>query len=200
MSGGAMRQSTYSSVTPNAMPTQNLKTNTSATRVVLARRPRPNNVRRGRVLPASGWVRPKKLAQLLCLSALNVGTLTGGSRELADTHNNRRIDIACIQETKWKGAKARDIGEGFKLFYNGNQAQNGVGIAVSQKLRDSVVEMTHISDCLMSLKVNTGSAIMDRLLLCAADQLPRRREGSILAQSRRPPTVNWPRRTPGNRR
>lgn len=100
-----MRQSTYSSVTPNAMPTQNLKTNTRATRVVLARRPRPNNVRRGRVLPASGWVRPKKLAQLLCLSALNIGTLTGGSRELADTLNNRRIDIACIQETKWGEGK-----------------------------------------------------------------------------------------------
>ncbi|RWR98889.1 craniofacial development protein 2-like protein, partial [Dinothrombium tinctorium] len=67
--------------------------------------------------------------------------MTGRSRELADALTSRRIDITCVQENKWTGAKARDIGEGYKLHYNGTKAQNGVGIAVSEKLRDSVVEV-----------------------------------------------------------
>ena len=51
--------------------------------------------------------------------SLNIGTMTGKSRELADTMTRRNIDIACIQETRWKGAKAREIGEGYKMFYHG---------------------------------------------------------------------------------
>ena len=31
--------------------------------------------------------------------SLNIGTMTGKSRELADTMTRRKIDIACIQET-----------------------------------------------------------------------------------------------------
>ena len=31
----------------------------------------------------------------------------------------RNVDILCLQETKWKGSKARNIGGGCKLFYNG---------------------------------------------------------------------------------
>ena len=38
-------------------------------------------------------------------------------------------DIMCVQETKWKGCKAREIGNGFKLFYTGSDGKrNGVGI------------------------------------------------------------------------
>ena len=27
----------------------------------------------------------------------------------------RRVSIACVQETMWKGAKAKEIGEGYKM-------------------------------------------------------------------------------------
>lgn len=47
---------------------------------------------------------------------LNVGTMTGKGRELADMMEWRKVDILCVQETKWKGSKARSIGGGFKLF------------------------------------------------------------------------------------
>ena len=34
-----------------------------------------------------------------------------------------------MQETKWKGSKARSIGDGFKLLYHGvDDRRNGVGI------------------------------------------------------------------------
>ncbi|VDP33093.1 unnamed protein product [Heligmosomoides polygyrus] len=43
------------------------------------------------------------------------------------------------KETQWKGAKAREIGEGVKLYYNGEDTKrNGVVIAVAESLKDSV--------------------------------------------------------------
>ena len=40
----------------------------------------------------------------------------------------RNVDILCLQETKWKGSKARNIGGGCKLFYNGSDGRrNRVG-------------------------------------------------------------------------
>ncbi|KAK3556372.1 hypothetical protein QTP70_008008 [Hemibagrus guttatus] len=43
----------------------------------------------------------------------------GKGRELADMMERRKVDILCVQETRWKGSKARSIGAGFKLFYYG---------------------------------------------------------------------------------
>jgi hypothetical protein len=48
--------------------------------------------------------------------------MTGRSLELAAALKTRRIDIACIQEMKWKGAKAKDIGEEYKFYYNGTRS------------------------------------------------------------------------------
>ena len=45
--------------------------------------------------------------------------MTGRGRELADLMEQRNVDILCLQETKWKGSTARNIGGGCKLFYNG---------------------------------------------------------------------------------
>ena len=40
----------------------------------------------------------------------NIGSMTGKSREIADIMHRRKIMIACVQETKWKGSKAKEIG------------------------------------------------------------------------------------------
>ena len=37
------------------------------------------------------------------LGSWNVGSLTGKLRELVDTATRRRVNILCVQETKWKG-------------------------------------------------------------------------------------------------
>ena len=47
------------------------------------------------------------LATRLRIATLNVGSMTGKGRELAIVLNRRRIDIACVQETRWKGSKAK---------------------------------------------------------------------------------------------
>ena len=33
----------------------------------------------------------------------------------------RRIDVMCLQETRWGGNKARELGDGCKLFYSGGK-------------------------------------------------------------------------------
>ncbi|KAK3553451.1 hypothetical protein QTP70_003492 [Hemibagrus guttatus] len=47
----------------------------------------------------------------------------------------RKVDILCVQETRWKGSKARSIGAGFKLFYYGvDSKRNGVGVVLKEEL------------------------------------------------------------------
>ncbi|GJZ32300.1 retrovirus-related pol polyprotein LINE-1 [Tanacetum coccineum] len=45
----------------------------------------------------------------------NVGSLTGKRLELADALGRHKVDIACFQETKWKGSSTRE-GNGYKLW------------------------------------------------------------------------------------
>ena len=51
----------------------------------------------------------------LKVTTLNVGTMTGKGREVADLIERRGVDILCVQETRWKGDKARCIGGGYKM-------------------------------------------------------------------------------------
>ncbi|KAK6737519.1 hypothetical protein RB195_019930 [Necator americanus] len=114
-----------------------------------------------RGLPARGRSQPKKLVrhrqqQPVRLATLNVGTLTGRSRELADSFRKRRVDICCVQETRWKGSKSRELGDDYKLIYHGTSNRNGIGIILNESFRNSVTALYRLSDRLMALKVNTG--------------------------------------------
>ena len=65
--------------------------------------------------------------------------MTGRGRELADMMERRNVDILCLQETRWKGSKARNIGGGCKIFYNGADGRkNGIGIMLREELAESV--------------------------------------------------------------
>jgi len=54
----------------------------------------------------------------LCFTFWNAETLTSKSIELVKALHIRKVNIACIQETKWVGSKAREI-DGIKLWYLG---------------------------------------------------------------------------------
>ena len=41
------------------------------------------------------------------VGTVNVGTMTDKGRELADVMVKRKVDILCVQETRWKGSKVR---------------------------------------------------------------------------------------------
>ncbi|PZC80720.1 hypothetical protein B5X24_HaOG214121 [Helicoverpa armigera] len=83
----------------------------------------------------------------------NVGTMTGRARELAEVLKRRRINVACLQETKWKGTKAREIGEGYKFYYCGSDGKrNGVGIVLDKNLKECVMEVKRVNDRIIVVK------------------------------------------------
>ena len=50
----------------------------------------------------------------------NVDSLTGRSGELVEALAERRMDVACVQETRWRGSRCRffgAIGKRYKLFW-----------------------------------------------------------------------------------
>ena len=116
-----------------------------------ARDHRPGSATNGQGLPPGGrrrlrGRRPRKLK----LASLNVDSMTGRSGEIVQLMRKKSLQVLCVQETKWKGSKAREIGAGYKLYYHGEDGtKNGVGIVLSEDMRDRVlaVERTYDRQC-----------------------------------------------------
>ena len=76
------------------------------------------------------------------VGTLNVGTMTGKGGELADMMMKRKVDIRCVQETRWKGSNARNIGDGCNIFYHGEYGRrNGVGVILKEYYIGRVLEV-----------------------------------------------------------
>ncbi|KAK3527484.1 hypothetical protein QTP86_023019, partial [Hemibagrus guttatus] len=85
-----------------------------------------------------------------------------GKVELADMMERRKVDILCVQETRWKGSKARSIGAGFKLFYYGvDSKRNGVGVVLKEGFVRNVLEVKRVSDRVMSLKLEIEGVMLN---------------------------------------
>ncbi|KAK3517633.1 hypothetical protein QTP70_013645 [Hemibagrus guttatus] len=98
----------------------------------------------------------------LRIGTLNVGTMTGKGRELADMMERKKVDILCVQETRWKGSKARSIGAGLKLFYYGvDSKRNGVGVVLKEEFVRNVLEVKRVSDRVMSLKLEIEGVMLN---------------------------------------
>ncbi|GJR27882.1 retrovirus-related pol polyprotein LINE-1 [Tanacetum coccineum] len=83
----------------------------------------------------------------------NVRTLTGKLFELCDVLGRHKVDIACFQETKWKGSRTRD-GNGYRLWYSGfKTARNEVGVILAAGLKDKVVQVTRRGDRIMAISI-----------------------------------------------
>ncbi|MCJ8739500.1 hypothetical protein PDJAM_G00047920 [Pangasius djambal] len=88
--------------------------------------------------------------------------MTGKGRELADMMERRKVDILCVQETRWKGSKACSIGAGFKLFYYGvDSKRNGVGVVLKEEFGRNVLEVKRVSDRVMSLKLEIEGVMLN---------------------------------------
>jgi hypothetical protein len=94
----------------------------------------------------------------ICVGSWNVGSLTGKLRELVDAASRRRISILCVQETKWKGQKAKEVeNTDFKLWCSGTVAnKNGVGILIDKILKDEVVDFKRQGDRIILVKLVLG--------------------------------------------
>jgi hypothetical protein len=89
--------------------------------------------------------------------------MTGKGMELVDTMIRRKVNIACLQETKWVGEKAREIeNTGFKFYYTGkHRNKNGVGIIVDMNFKDDIVTVIRKGDRLILVKLVLGENIIN---------------------------------------
>ena len=71
-----------------------------------AQRFRLNPVISGQGLLGHGRAQLKKLVQVR-VGTLNVGSMTGRGRELADLMERRKVGVLCVQETRWKGTRRK---------------------------------------------------------------------------------------------
>jgi hypothetical protein len=97
------------------------------------------------------------------LGSWNVGSLTGELRELVDTAVRRRVNILCVQDTKWKGKKAKEVDNtGFKLWYTGTTSnRNGVGVLIDKSLKDGVVEVRRQGDRIILVKLVISDMVLN---------------------------------------
>jgi exonuclease III len=75
----------------------------------------------------------------------------------------RRVNILYVQETKWKGQKAKEMKDtGFKLWYTGNTStKNDVGIVLDKSLKDGVVDINHQGDRIILVKLLVGDLVFN---------------------------------------
>ena len=118
---------------------------------------RLTSVESGQGLPRQGRARLKKKAQTMKLriGSINVGSMTGKGGELVDMLERRKVEICCVQETRWRGNKARPLGRGYKLIYSGTDARgrNGVGVILNKRWQENVVEVSRVNDRIIKVKV-----------------------------------------------
>ncbi|XP_057543540.1 uncharacterized protein LOC130821778 [Amaranthus tricolor] len=90
----------------------------------------------------------------------NIGTLEAKSLELINELSKYRILVACVQETRWKGKKAKGI-KGYKLWYAGMDGRNNeVGILVPNDILKQLVEVRRCNDRIILVRIVVGEEII----------------------------------------
>ena len=91
----------------------------------------------------------------------NIDSLTGRSGELVEALAERRMDVACVQETQWRGSGCRffgAIGKRYKLFWMGSKAKTD---GVAEKWVDSVISVEKHSGRVLVLKTVLGDCLLN---------------------------------------
>ena len=74
------------------------------------------------------------------VGTLNVGTKKGKTSEVVETMSRRRVDLCCLQETRWKLAGVKQIvgkDSRYKLFWSGNDNAT-CGVLLAEKVGEGV--------------------------------------------------------------
>ena len=76
------------------------------------------------------------------MGSLNVGTMGGRAWEVVEMMKRRKMEVLCVQDTKWKGYIARKISEGYTMLHAGRDGRsNGVGITVNVEISKEVLRV-----------------------------------------------------------
>jgi hypothetical protein len=96
-----------------------------------------------------------------------VGSLTGKLRGLVDATSRRRVNILCVQETKWKGQRVKEVENTSLLWYSGTVVdKNGLGILIDKSLKDKVVDVKRQGDMIILVKLVWGCSLEHYKCIC----------------------------------
>ena len=99
------------------------------------------------------------------VSTWNIDSLTGRAGKLVEALADRKMDVACVQQIRWRGSGCRlfgAIGKRYKLFWMGSKVRtDGVGISVAKKWVDSVVSVQRYSERVLVLKMVLGDCLLN---------------------------------------
>ena len=105
------------------------------------------------ILQKKGYIKKQVNQCRIRFSTWNIRTLKDKAWEIIGVMRDRKINILCLQETKWVCEKDKDI-DGYKLGYTGKVSHmNGVGIIVDEVWKKKVVEVYRSGDRLLSIKM-----------------------------------------------
>ncbi|ESO12369.1 hypothetical protein HELRODRAFT_158879 [Helobdella robusta] len=107
----------------------------------------------------------------------NVGTLTGRSLEVVEELQRKMVDVAALQEIRWKGEGTRFVGAKggrYKLWWKGDDGTEGVGVMVREELV-KVLEVRRRSNGVIVVVMVFGKVIV-RVISGYAPQQSRKEE------------------------
>ncbi|ESN94210.1 hypothetical protein HELRODRAFT_164007 [Helobdella robusta] len=106
------------------------------------------------------------------------GTLTGRSLEVVEELQRRMVDVAALQEIRWKGECTRFVGAKggrYKLWWKGDDGTGGVGVMVREELVEKVLEVRRRSNGVIVVVMVFGKVIV-RVISGYAPQQSRKEE------------------------
>ena len=105
------------------------------------------------------------------VGTLNVNTLRGRVCEVVETLSRRKVDVCCIQETRYHGGNCRIIkgkDTRYKLYWSGNdKGTAGVGVFVAEEWIEKVFEVQRVSDRILLVKLIVGQRVVTLLSVYA---------------------------------
>ncbi|ESO00357.1 hypothetical protein HELRODRAFT_175767 [Helobdella robusta] len=108
----------------------------------------------------------------------NVGTLTGRSLEVVEELQRRKVDVAALQEIRWKVEGTKFVGAKggrYKLWWKGVDGTGGVGVMVREELVEKVLEVRRKSNGVIVVVMVFGKVIV-RVISGYAPQQSRKEE------------------------
>ena len=88
-------------------------------------------------------------------------------REVVETLSHRKVDVCCIQETRYRGGSCRIIkgkDTRYKLYWSGNdKGTAGVGMFVAEEWIEKVFEVQRVSDRIILVKLIVGQCVVTLL-------------------------------------
>ena len=105
------------------------------------------------------------------VGTLNVNTLRGRVCEVVEKLSRRKVDVCCIQETRYRGGNCRTIkgkDTRYKLYWSGNdKGTAGVGVFVAEEWIEKVFEVQRVSDRIILVKLIVGQRVVTFLSVYA---------------------------------